>query len=296
MQLRILYAVILSALFAAQGCSPAGGEERGHEFMPDMSHSTAFEANLYDYYYYNTWGSEEEYKEFVQPREPVNGTIPRGYVGAYYKDDMAGVVKSKSEFTGQSSQTAIAYTANGHVPYYYDDTEEERTRAMAEIIDNPYPITAKALEHGKELYVIYCGICHGDKADGLGYLVREADPAKGITAGVYPAAPANFQQPEFYTASNGRYYHSIMYGRNVMGSHADKLSYEERWQVIHYIRSLQAKEQGLVYNEEENTFTNDIPGTLVEMHEDTHDEEGHDEGAGMDDEEHGGDQEDHGGH
>ena len=70
---------------------------------------------------------------------------------------------------------------------------------------------------------------------GLGYLVRE-------DGGVYPAQPANFLLEEFVQASEGRYYHSIMYGKNVMGGYADKLSYEERWQVIHYIRSLQAKE------------------------------------------------------
>jgi hypothetical protein len=39
-----------------------------------------------------------------------------------------------------------------------------------------------------------------------------------------------------------------------MGGYSDKVSYEERWQVIHYIRSLQAKEAGATYNEEENTF------------------------------------------
>ena len=45
-----------------------------------------------------------------------------------------------------------------------------------------------------------------------------------------------------------------MYGKNVMGSYADKLSYEERWQVIHYIRALQAKDRKLAYNQEENTL------------------------------------------
>jgi len=33
----------------------------------------------------------------------------------------------------------------------------------------------------------------------------------------------------------------------VITSYSDKLSYEERWQVIHYIRSLQAKSQGREY-------------------------------------------------
>jgi hypothetical protein len=47
-----------------------------------------------------------------------------------------------------------------------------------------------------------------------------------------------------------------MYGKNVMGSYADKLSYDERWNVIHYIRSLQANSKNLKYNDKENTFSN----------------------------------------
>ena len=56
-------------------CSPAGGESPGHEFMPDMFHSTAYEANVFDYYYYNTWGTEQDYIKYAMPREPVKGTI-----------------------------------------------------------------------------------------------------------------------------------------------------------------------------------------------------------------------------
>jgi hypothetical protein len=39
-----------------------------------------------------------------------------------------------------------------------------------------------------------------------------------------------------------------------MGGYSDKLSYEERWQVIHYIRSLQASSKALFYNEKMNTL------------------------------------------
>jgi len=156
--------------------------------------------------------------------------------------------------------TSITMTANGAVPYPYKDTEADRVRAAQEIIQNPYPITTAGLVRGQALYTVYCGICHGDKGDGLGYLVREEDPAKGITAGLYPAAPANFMKETFIDTTNGFYYHSIMYGKNMMGAYKDKLSYEERWQVIHYIRSLQAKARNLVYNEDQNTFSGDIPG------------------------------------
>jgi len=190
-------------------------------------HSIAYEANYYNYYYQNTWGSEDEYYKMVTPRLPVAGTVPRR-------------------------------TTNGDPVYHYGNSEEERARAMAEMINNPYPITDAGLAQAKPLYDVYCGICHGDKGDGAGYLVRDGS--------AYPVQPANFLLEEFLNASNGRYYHTIMQGRNLMGAYADKLSYEERWQVIHYIRSLQAKELKLAYNEEINTLNNiEVPaGTLVD--------------------------------
>ena len=139
----------------------------------------------------------------------------------------------------------VYYTPNGSVPYYFPDTEDGRTLATEQLLYNPFPITKEGMAKGQELYNYYCGICHGEKGDGLGYLVRE-------NGGKYPAQPANFLLDEFVNSSNGRYYHSIMYGKNVMGAYADKLSYEERWQVIHYIRSLQAKEKKVAYSFEAN--------------------------------------------
>jgi mono/diheme cytochrome c family protein len=174
-----------------------------------------------------------------QPRRPIDGSIARGYAGNATKG------------------RGISHRPNGSVPYYYADTEEERTRATAEIIKNPYPITTAGLEEGKNLYNINCGICHGEKGDGAGYLVRD-------DGGKYPVQPANFLLDDLINSSNGRYYHSIMYGKNLMGGYSDKLSYKERWNVIHYIRSLQASHKKLEYSEKANTLTKvEIPGSTV---------------------------------
>lgn len=240
----MLFAAFFTAILV--GCSPSGGESPGHEFMPDMFHSTAYEANLYDYYYYNTWGTPEEYRAYAMPRKPIAGTIPRGYASLSSSDDPEEVKKHLQSMP-----------INGHVPYYYEDTDEDRERAMLEIVDNPYPIIDADLSSSKELYNVYCGICHGEKGDGSGYILRD-------DGGVYPAQPANFLLPEFVGASNGRFYHSIMYGKNMMGGYADKLSFEERWQVIHYIRSLQAKELELEYSERTNTLnTTAVAGSKI---------------------------------
>ncbi|MBK8700888.1 MAG: c-type cytochrome [Saprospiraceae bacterium] len=234
------YIFFACMLFAAASCQKPGGNSTGSEYMPDMGHSVAYEANVYGYYYLNRWGSEKSLREYAAPRNPVAGTIPRGYAG------------SVDAHTGMSGVNAKAYAPNGSVPYYYADTPEERIRATNEIIKNPFPITEAGLAIGKELYTINCAICHGDKGDGAGYLVRDD--------GKYPAQPANFMTDVFITASNGRFYHSIIYGLNVMGGYADKLSYKERWDVIHYIRSLQAASKNVVYNEKANTLNSvDVP-------------------------------------
>lgn len=223
-------------------CQSAGGNQTGSEYMPDMAHSVAYESNVYGYYYNNRWGTEEELHKMVQPRGPVKGTIARGYAGGIHP---------------YNSERGISYKPNGSVPYYYANTEEERARATAEIINNPYPITTAGLEKGKLLYNIYCGICHGEKGDGAGYLLRD-------DGGKYPVQPAIFTLDDLINSSNGRYYHAIMYGRNTMGGYSDKLSYEERWNVIHYIRSLQAASKKLEYSEKANTLNKtDTPFSLI---------------------------------
>lgn len=250
--------VIIAAVIVLYSCSPAGGNSTGHEYMPDMAHSIAYESNVYTYYYLNTWDEEStlKLKKLSNPRLPVKGTIPRGYT-AYQSTDAAHFGEVHDMLRGRSSANAIAIPMNGHVPYHYDDTEDERTRASNEIIQNPFPITEAGLAKGEELYTIHCGICHGAEGNGLGYLVSDDNPNVK-----YPAAPANFQQDTFYNSNNGRYYHSIMYGKNLMGAYADKLNYEERWQVIHYIRKLQADALDLEYSPKANTY-NPAYGTPI---------------------------------
>jgi mono/diheme cytochrome c family protein len=241
---HILFFAVLFIALLTSSCQQSDNNTTGSEFMPDMAHSIAYEANTYAYYYNNTWGTKDEYYNFAQPGEPVKGTVARGAAGI---SGSASDMDRMMSFEGELTNAGISIPVNGSVPYPYVDTEESRLQAAADIIQNPFPIQDAKMKEAKELYNIYCGICHGEKGDGAGYLVRE-------DGGKYPAQPANLLLDNYIDLSNGQYYHAIMYGKNVMGGYSDKLSYEERWQVIHYIRTLQAKEKKLAYNEEENTL------------------------------------------
>jgi outer membrane protein OmpA-like peptidoglycan-associated protein len=253
--MKIHNTITVLGLFALaillNSCSSAGVNKTGSEYMPDMYHSIAYEANTYTDYRYNTWDDQSAVrrKALSMPHLPVAGTIPRGYEGVMSAKTDAEREAVTRMMYGEKYTNTKSIPMNGDVPYYYGNTEEERTRAMNEIQMNPFPITAKGLEDGKQLYNINCAICHGEKADGNGYLVSEENKnAK------YPAQPTNLLTDELIDASNGRYYHAIYYGRNLMGSYKDKLSFEERWQVIHYLRNMQAAARKLEYNNLSNTL------------------------------------------
>jgi mono/diheme cytochrome c family protein len=246
-----LFGGLVAAAFSFvlfEACSPAHGNSTGHEYMPDMGHSVAYEANKIDEYSLHDWDAQSvktKVELWGTPRKPVNGSIARGYVGISAHGNSAEYVAMMQS----RANNGVATTINGNVPYYYADSEEERTRATKEIVMNPYPITKARIENGKELWITYCGICHANNCNGNGYLVSEENPnAK------YPAQPANLLLDTFVNGNNGRLYHAIMYGKNVMGGYSDKLSYEERWNVIHYIRACQAADKKLRYDENANTL------------------------------------------
>lgn len=210
-QLHILGIFALVAVWTLSGCMSEGNHP-GREYMPDMAHSVAYESNHYLYYDLNTFDSEhseasakEEYYKLVQPRNPVKGTVPRD-----------------KEF---------------YQPYHLADTAVEAAEAM--FTSNPVVFESeehakRGLAKGKELYDIYCGVCHGEKGDGNGIIYKDGE-------GPYIAAPANYLDEEkFGGSTDGRYYHAIVYGKGVMMPHADKLDWRERWLVVHYIRKLQA--------------------------------------------------------
>lgn len=104
--------------------------------------------------------------------------------------------------------------------------------ALANGVKNPLVLDEAALKAGKHYYDIYCGVCHGQKLDGNGPLYKGGD-------GPYPAAPANLLTGKVLGYTEGRIFHVITYGFNVMGSYASQLDIEQRWKVVGYIKSMQ---------------------------------------------------------
>ncbi|RAV28548.1 c-type cytochrome [Sinomicrobium soli] len=137
--------------------------------------------------------------------------------------------ESEAFKNGVEAQLPAEHTINrGWMPYEYENTTEGKDLAMAEL-KNPLAADSASYEkyvgNGKELYDIYCAICHGDKGDGQGPLV-EREKFLGIPS---------YADREI---TEGSIYHVIYYGLNSMGSYAVQLNEKERWEVVMYVEQL----------------------------------------------------------
>ena len=72
--------------------------------------------------------------------------------------------------------------------------------------------------------------------EGDGKLIIREDGSDGA----YKAVPPKYSD-RLVGMKDGEIFHSITYGKNLMGSYASQLTREQRWQVIHYIKSKQNK-------------------------------------------------------
>ena len=150
-----------------------------------------FFPNMYEAVPYETYSEHTIFRGDMVAQLPAEGTIKRGFVPFDIPHTPEGYVQSKSF---QSPLDSLSY--------------------------NP--------EKAKELYNVYCAICHGEKGDGKGNLVKR-EKFLGVP---------NYKDREI---TAGSIYYVETYGLNSMGSHANQLSQEERWQIADYVLKLRSE-------------------------------------------------------
>ena len=150
---------------------------------------------------YETYDKSTVFEDGLSARKPVAGTVARF-----------------------NPETLPFYEQ-----YQFKNTNEGYEEA-GQSLTNPLPNNDEILAMGLKTYGIFCIHCHGEKGDGNGILVQNEK-----YAGV----------PSYYSASlkdlpEGKMYHTIYYGKNMMGSHAGQINFVERWAVIRYVQKLRA--------------------------------------------------------
>ncbi len=152
---------------------------------------------------YETYSVNPFYADSMSNRLAVPGTVTRGY-----------------KWDNVFSPNAI--------PYPYENTIEGYEKAGAEL-KNPLQRTPQFIEEGKIAYEKFCVHCHGATGMGDGTIVAN---------GKFPGPPPAYNGP-LKGLPEGKIFHSITYGKGLMGAHASQLDKVDRWKVTMYVQELQ---------------------------------------------------------
>src|SRR6266852_399582 len=116
---------------------------------------------------------------------------------------------------------AIVYSAFNNAPWSSPVPEE------AKQLKNPLPPTAPALKAAREVYADKCAHCHGDTGKGDGRDASRYDPV-----------PMDFTDAKRMSqATDGELFYKISEGKKPMPVFKNKLSEDQRWELVLLIRS-----------------------------------------------------------
>jgi hypothetical protein len=104
------------------------------------------------------------------------------------------------------------------------------TGKIGDILVNtfPFPVTSDVLKRGQERFNINCSVCHGRDGFGAGIIVQRGFPT-----------PPSFHTERLRTAPAGHFFDVITNGYGVMYPYRDRVTVEDRWAIVAYIRALQ---------------------------------------------------------
>jgi mono/diheme cytochrome c family protein len=94
-------------------------------------------------------------------------------------------------------------------------------------VKNPVKSDENSLKEGKELFSQQCKSCHGPKGKGDGPKAEKIDISCG-----------DFTGDDMGKQTDGELFWKTTEGRKPMPSFKEKMSDNERWTVINYVRSL----------------------------------------------------------
>lgn len=142
-----------------------------------------------------------------------------------YMPDMVNSPAFSAQQEGAMRMPVKGTIPRGFTPYPYANRPEDSGR-----MKNPLKPTKAVLARGEHIFKTYCIVCHGPKGMGDGYIVPK-----------FPR-PASLQSDKVRNLPDGRIYHVITVGQNLMPSYASQIAPADRWAVIQYVRVLQRAE------------------------------------------------------
>ena len=156
-------------------------------------------------------------------RMPLANTVPVGF-------EIPGkaLADGANPANGYSTLSTAYYNTGRYGDYFGAGMPKELGLTEAN--------AAGFLRRGQERYDIYCAVCHGQSGNGQGVV------AKAGFANVRDLHHPLIQPDK---TADGSIFNTLTHGKGLMGSYGDKLTVNDRWAVIAWVRVLQKSTNGV---------------------------------------------------
>jgi mono/diheme cytochrome c family protein len=150
-------------------------------------------------------------------RQPVEGTVPIGY-DMPLPDDGAASVDAAGEM---AMHPRLGFS---------EGTDYYNTGKMGKNWGTgiPLEVTPALMQRGQQRFNINCAVCHGPLAAG-----------DGIVKQYGLATVVSLQDDRIRKMADGEIFNTITHGKNTMMAYGPRVTVQDRWAIISYLRALQ---------------------------------------------------------
>ncbi|MDA7980841.1 MAG: cytochrome c [Pirellulales bacterium] len=240
---NIFLAACLVAVLCATLFERVDYSHRNVEFLPEMKYSPA-------------WSSFEPNPQFANGQTlqlQPEGTLARGQNTWHYAATPVDAARAGEEVinpyqarieavqanvTSQQDSSQIVVASRNRRPNQEQNQTEagaiSRREQPANDVLEIDPLTqaqnelSDSIVRGGEIYRISCACCHGSSGAGDGPVAQRGFPP-----------PPSLLTGRSRRMKDGQLFHIVTSGQGSMASFAPQLTFEQRWDVINFIRDLQ---------------------------------------------------------
>lgn len=167
-----------------------------------------------------------EYTPDMYRSPAIEAYVDYGIIKDYQVDSLTETQSARLPVTGTIPFVADSASAAIAMPYALKDPIKDYE--ASDSVKSPIAVTKENIDEGARIYSFMCVHCHGEKGKGDGAVVEKGGHA-----------PPSAYDVALKDLSVGKMFHTLTYGKGMMGSHASQLSKMERWQVIQHVQALQ---------------------------------------------------------
>lgn len=247
--LRFAAVALIAGAAIMGGCRGDRSGKPPRQFFPDLDDQPKMKAQTK-----NTVWTEFEGKKTAPdwgrtPRNPVENTVPFG------RESLVAPVTGYEIRNGQVIVRTVDFAERDSF-LALDPVTNTGKRMDGSVVDRiPIPVDLELIELGRTQYEINCLVCHGGTGRGDGVVgTRWAYPLPNLQDDQWQLGALDPDGQPLATALDGHIFDIIRNGKvneasptgYAMPPYGGKVSVEESWAIVAYLRSLQATQRGTI--------------------------------------------------